>query len=327
MDAMFLFTTPKAQAPSPAPAVPQPAPAGGASGVMGALQTASETTGTSFDYLLKTARRESDLDPALKSKTSSATGLFQFLDDTWLETLKADGARYGYGDYAAAITRTPSGNLDIADPALKRQVMALREDPTANAVMAGAFTNRNAADLRALLGRQPTDGELYVAHFFGSAGARKFLDLAATQPAARADTVFPEAAAANRPIFYDKSGRARSAAEVYAVLVKQHGTETTTSPAAGNPVTAAATAPASASQGSAALGLAPEPAEPPLPFAFHGLFQTERTGPATADVRALWVPQTARAAYAAGAGKTSGDAGRPLDLGTFARASGVDTRE
>ena len=323
VDAMFLFTTPKAPAPIPPPPVPQPAPAGGATGVMGALRTASETTGTSFDYLLKTARRESDLDPTLKSKTSTATGLFQFLDDTWLETLKADGARYGYGEYAAAITRAPSGNLDIADPALKRQVMALREDPTANAVMAGAFTNRNAADLRALLGRQPTDGELYVAHFFGSAGARKFLDLAATQPAARADTVFPEAAAANRPIFYDKSGRARSAAEVYAVLVKQHGTETTTSATA----TVAAPAPAAPTQGTTALGLAPEPAEPPLPFAFHGLFQTERTGPAIAEVRSLWVPQAARAAYATGAGKTSGDAGRPLDLGTFVRTSGVDTRE
>ena len=316
----FLFSSPNApNAPAAAPsAAPEPAArAGGGKSVQDALKLASRTTGVSFEYLLKTARRESDLDPTLRSKTSTATGLFQFLDDTWLETLKADGARYGYGEYASAITRAPSGNLDIADPALKREVMALREDPVANAVMGAAFTNRNAADLRAVLGRQPTDGELYVAHFFGSYGARKFLDLVATSPDARADAVFPEAAGANRPIFYDKTGRPRSAAEVYAVLIKQHGTETTTSAAA--VASPAPVQPAPPPGMSPALALAPEQAEPLKPFAFYGLFQNEGNGPAAASVRSMWLPQTAQAAYAAGAGKTTGMARAPLDLGAFAR--------
>ncbi|ALK09049.1 hypothetical protein [Blastochloris viridis] len=321
----FLFSSPNAPTTTAAPLLPEPpasAPRTGETSVQDALTLASRTTGVSFEYLVKTARRESDLDPRLRSKTSTATGLFQFLDDTWLETLKADGARYGYGQYAGAIVRTPSGNLDIADPALKQQVMALREDPLANAVMGGAFTNRNAADLRTVLGRQPTDGELYVAHFFGSAGARKFLDLVGTSPAAPADTVFPEAAGANRPIFYDKSGRPRSAAEVYAVLVKQHGTETTTQATASapQPTMPQPTMPQpQALPQPAALALAAEQAEPLLPFAFYGLFQTERSSPVAADVRSMWLPQTARAAYAAGPGKTTGTAGTPLELGTFAR--------
>jgi hypothetical protein len=316
----FLFSSPNEQTAAAAPAAAAPAPrAGGKESVQQALQLASRTTGVSFEYLLKTARRESDLDPALRSKTSTATGLFQFLDDTWLDTLKADGARYGYGQYSAAITRGPSGNLDIADPALKREVMALREDPVANAVMGAAFTNRNAADLRAVLGRQPTDGELYIAHFFGSYGARKFLDLVGSDPEARADTVFPEAAGANRPIFYDKSGRPRSAAEVYAVLIKQHGTETTTSAAVAPSPSPAPVQPAPPPGMSTALALAPEQAEPLKPFAFYGLFQNEGNGPAAAGVRSMWLPQTAQAAYAAGAGKASGMANAPLDLGTFAR--------
>lgn len=316
----FLFSSPNEPTASAVPAATAPAArTSSKDSVQEALKLASRTTGVSFEYLVKTARRESDLDPTLRSKTSTATGLFQFLDDTWLETLKADGARYGYGQYSGAITRSASGNLDIADPSLKQQVMALREDPVANAVMGGAFTNRNAADLRALLGRQPTDGELYVAHFFGSGGARKFLDLVATSPEARADVMFPEPAAANRPIFYDKTGRPRSAAEIYAVLIKQHGTETTTSAAAVPSSPPAQAAPP------AALALAPEQTEPLKPFAFYGLFQTEGNGPPASDVRSMWLPQTARAAYDAGAGKTTGKttgtAGTPLDLGAFARSA------
>jgi hypothetical protein len=340
----FLFSSPNEQTAAPAPAAPASRTTSKES-VQEALQHASRTTGVSFEYLLKTARRESDLDPALRSKTSTATGLFQFLDSTWLETLKADGARYGFGQYADAIARTPSGNLDISDPALKQQVMALREDPVANAVMGGAFTNRNAADLRTVLGRQPTDGELYIAHFFGSYGARKFLELVGTSPEARADTVFPEAAGANRPIFYDKTGRPRSAAEVYAVLVKQHGTETTTSAAAAPSPPPVRPAPPAGM--STALALAPEETEPLKPFAFYGLFQNEGNGPAAAGVRSMWLPQTAKAAYGAMSGTAAGTAAgtsagpaaataagsateaspvratvaasAPLDLGTFAR--------
>src|SRR5919206_1206699 len=80
-----------------------------ASRITGAIRDAAKATGASFDYLLKTALRESNLDPDAKAPTSSATGLFQFIDQTWLGTLKRDGAALGYGKYANAITQTSSG--------------------------------------------------------------------------------------------------------------------------------------------------------------------------------------------------------------------------
>ncbi|MFZ1990358.1 MAG: transglycosylase SLT domain-containing protein, partial [Alphaproteobacteria bacterium] len=56
-----------------------------------ALAKASRATGVDFSYLLNTAKRESSLNPDAKSKTSSATGLFQFVEQTWLQALKAHG--------------------------------------------------------------------------------------------------------------------------------------------------------------------------------------------------------------------------------------------
>ena len=51
--------------------------------------------------------------------------------------------------------------------------MNLRIDPTANALMAGAFTKANAGKLADRLGRGPTEGELDIAHFLGSTGASR----------------------------------------------------------------------------------------------------------------------------------------------------------
>ena len=79
--------------------------------VTGAIRNAASATGAGFDYLLNTAMRESNLNPNAKAKSSSATGLFQFIDQTWLGTMKQSGAALGYGKYADAITRTPQGNF------------------------------------------------------------------------------------------------------------------------------------------------------------------------------------------------------------------------
>ena len=96
--------------------------------------------------------------------------------------------------------------------------MKLRSDPTVSAVMAGAFTRNNAAQLASALGRKPSEGELYVAHFLGADGAGKLIAAATSHPRADAAAMFPQAAAANRTIFYDASGQPRSAAQVYSRL-------------------------------------------------------------------------------------------------------------
>src|SRR4029077_6339893 len=92
----------------------------------------------------------------------------------------------------------------------------------ANAAMAGAFTKANAAGLAKSLGRVPTDGELYIAHFLGQSGAAKLISSAENAPQTDAARLFPHAARANRSIFFDKGGGARSSADVYRVLVAQH---------------------------------------------------------------------------------------------------------
>jgi hypothetical protein len=190
--------------------------------VTGAIRDAARVTGAGFEYLLNTALRESNLNPNAKAKTSSATGLFQFIDQTWLGTMKQSGASLGYGKYADAITKTSSGRYTINDPKMREEIFALRKDPTANSVMAGAFANSNAKVLTDRLGRKPTDGELYMAHFLGASGAARFIRAAEARPDAKAASLFPRAAHANNSIFYDKSGAPRSLKQVYAGLVSRH---------------------------------------------------------------------------------------------------------
>lgn len=187
-----------------------------------AIRNAARTTGTSFSYLLATAKVESGLDPQQNSPTSSARGLFQFVDQTWMMMLKEAGAALGYGDYAQAIAGSPASGYDVINPANREAVLALRDDPVASAALAGAFTRRNAQYLSAQLGREATEGELYIAHFLGAAGAGRLITLAATQPDTTAAPIFPAAASANRSVFYDRAGNARSVLGVYRNLVGRY---------------------------------------------------------------------------------------------------------
>lgn len=189
--------------------------------VTSAIRSASQSTGINFDYLLKTAIRESSLDPKAAATTSSARGLFQFIEPTWLMTVKEDGPAYGLQNEANAIERTANGQYIVRDPAARARILKLRENPEIASVMAGAFSRRNSAEIQSVLGRQPTSGELYIAHFLGANGAKRLLAMRASQPEASAAAAFPTAANANRSIFF--SGKsARSVDDVYRVLVAKH---------------------------------------------------------------------------------------------------------
>jgi len=186
--------------------------------VASAIRDAARTTGASFEYLLTAARMESNLNPAAQATTSSAQGLYQFIDQTWLATLKNAGPAHGYGQYADTITVNADGRYEVADPNQRAAIMRLRNDPAVSATMAGAFTQTNATQLAAAIGRQPSEGELYIAHFLGSDGASKLINAVASQPRANAAELFPQAAAANPSIFQNRSGQPRSTSEVYATL-------------------------------------------------------------------------------------------------------------
>jgi len=207
---MFLFTTPQSREAQPA-----------ANPVVSAIRQGAEKTGAGFDYLLKTAQRESSLEPGAKAKTSSATGLFQFIEQTWLSMVKQEGPKQGLSQYADAISDN-GGRLSVSDPATRDKILQLRNDPQVSAVMAGALTQKNREQLASSLGRQPHSGELYMAHVLGARGASDLIRAAASDPSRVAARDFPEAAAANRSIFYDKAGGARSVREVYGVLAASH---------------------------------------------------------------------------------------------------------
>ncbi|MCV0429401.1 MAG: transglycosylase SLT domain-containing protein [Roseibium sp.] len=187
-----------------------------------AFESASNSTGTSFDYLVKTAARESSLNPAAKAKTSSATGLFQFIESTWLETMKEAGPKHGLQNYSDHIQRTKGGKYYVSDPKMREAILELRKDPEVSSMMAGALTQKNATYLEGRLGRAPSEGELYMAHFLGANGASRLIDATSVNPDMRADTVFSTQAKANKPIFYHQNGTARSVQEVYEVIVSKH---------------------------------------------------------------------------------------------------------
>ena len=191
--------------------------------VQAAIQRASQATGVDFSFLMKTANRESGFNPAAKAGRSSAAGLFQFVGQTWLSTLKQHGAKHGYARYAELIEKGSDGRYHVpgGDEA-RRAVMDLRLDPHAASLMAGELTSDSAAYLKGRTGRDPTAGELYAAHFLGPQGSAKLIEAAQRQPGAPAAQLFPDAAHANKAIFY-KDGRAATVGEVYANLTKTVG--------------------------------------------------------------------------------------------------------
>ena len=190
-------------------------------GVEAAIRRASNATGVDFDFLMRTARRESSFNPNAKAPTSSASGLFQFIEQTWLATVKQHGAKHGYGQYADLIHRGGDGRWRVEGSA-RNVVLDLRFDPQAASTMAAELTASNAAYLRGRTGKEPGGGDLYAAHFLGPAGAAQIMEAMAVRPGASAVAMFPQAAAANRSIFY-RDGRQATVAEVHANLQRTAG--------------------------------------------------------------------------------------------------------
>ena len=94
---------------------------------------------------------ESNGDPNPKNKRSSAMGLGQFLDETWLLLIRAN-------------------RPDLARERTEAEVLDLRRDPAIAREITTRFTERNANVLKRR-GLPVTPGTLYLAHFAGAAGA------------------------------------------------------------------------------------------------------------------------------------------------------------
>jgi hypothetical protein len=107
---------------------------------------------------------ESDGDPNAKNKRSSATGLGQFLEETWLDMIS---------------THRP----DLTNGRSQAEILELRRDAKIAREITARFTERNA-EVLSKRGLPVTPGTLYLAHFAGGAGAVAILSAAENADAA-----------------------------------------------------------------------------------------------------------------------------------------------
>jgi hypothetical protein len=183
--------------------------------VLRSIRQASQATSTDFGLLMAQAQRESGFRTDAKSSTSSAAGLFQFVDSTWLDMVHRFGDKYGVGDLAQQISQTSSGKLVVANASTKQKILDLRHDPAISACLAAEYAKQNQTEIEQSLGRPLSRGDLYMAHFLGAGGATQFLKALDTKGDTPAAKLLPDAAAANPSIFYDNAGHAKSVREIY----------------------------------------------------------------------------------------------------------------
>ncbi len=178
-------------------------------GVLKAIETASAKTGVNFSYMLQQAAVESRFDPEAKAKSSSASGLYQFIESTWLSMVDKYGEKHGIETEGKS----------------KKEILALRNDPEISANMAAEFASENEKFLQDHWAKGKKDigsTELYLAHFMGAGGAAGFLNARDKNPLQQAALLFPEAAQANKSVFYDtKTGRPKTMDEVYGFFDKK----------------------------------------------------------------------------------------------------------
>ena len=186
-----------------------------------AVRHASKVAGMDFGYLMQLASAESGFDADISATTSSAAGLFQFIDNSWLVALYGYGAKYGLGDIAKTIEveRNGAGEITTArinDPLIEKYALSLRTDPRIMSLMGAEFARENHDNLQAALPRRNiTRTDQYLAHFLGSSQAVTFITKLNRNPDAAAKTAFPAAAHANHGVFYKRGGIARTLEEVY----------------------------------------------------------------------------------------------------------------
>ena len=171
---------------------------------------AAQAVETDPVLLMAVADKESSFITAVQAKTSSATGLYQFIERTWLGVIRDFGPKYGYGQDAALIVPDANDRPSVQDQAERARILDMRRDPYLSALMAGEMLKRDAARIALKIGRELTLGEVYLAHFLGADDAENFLSQVVDKPTAAAAILLPGPARANRSIFFaGTTGRGR----------------------------------------------------------------------------------------------------------------------
>ena len=176
---------------------------------------AAQATEADPVLLMAIADKESSFSTGVRAKTSSATGLFQFIDSTWLKVVRDFGARHGLKKEAQAIVWVDD-ELVVQDSAERNRILELRREPYLSALLAAEMLKRDASRIGRRIGRELTHGETYLAHFLGPDDAERFMEKVVDEPNSVAAKLLPKPARANKPIFFGNSGRKElSIAEVH----------------------------------------------------------------------------------------------------------------
>lgn len=179
-----------AQMPPPQPLQQQP-PSQPAVPVVQPLSPQPQAAATPL--INRIAQAESGGNPAAQNPNSSASGPLQFTNSTWANMVAKYGKQTGI-------------------------TLAQKNDPQAQTTMGQLLAQDNAKIMTSKLGRPPTDGELYAAHFFGAPDVMKLINATQNTPTKAAILLYPRKLVNdNRSIFFD-GNRPRSVSEVYALL-------------------------------------------------------------------------------------------------------------
>lgn len=194
--------------PTPPPSPPQPTPKPIVSApvavkvpeqtVGSAIKEASNKVGVDESIMLAMAKQESGFNPSAKAGTSSAKGLYQFIDSTWNSMVSRFSKSF---------------------PELLRGPY----DALASAVAGALYIKENATFLKK--NNIPVTGtNIYASHFLGAGGARTLLTAPPNQIAAEVPGL-KAPAAANKNIFFvkGKTDNPRTVEQVIEVLYNKVG--------------------------------------------------------------------------------------------------------
>lgn len=196
------------QLPTPPPPAPPPSPAKVPSKPMAtkmpeqtvgdAIKEASNKVGVDESIMLAMAKQESGFKPDAKAGTSSAKGLYQFIDSTWNSMVSR---------FSKSFPELLKGPYDAL----------------ASAIAGALYIKENATFLKK--NNIPVTGtNIYASHFLGAGGARTLLTAPPNQIAAEVPGL-QAPAAANKNIFFVKGdvNKPRTVDQVIEVLYNKVG--------------------------------------------------------------------------------------------------------
>ncbi|CAK0779306.1 DNA-binding protein [Azospirillaceae bacterium] len=160
-----------------------------------------------FADILAKAANESNFNARERSRSSSAAGPFQFIEQTWLEMLKRHGSAYGLGREIANIDMR-HGVASVRNQGARKRLLDLRHDIHLSAGMAARYLDESGQTLKRILKRDPSDDERRMAYLLGPGGAAKLVNASLRHPGGSASDTLPQAAQANRPLFFSRDGGA-----------------------------------------------------------------------------------------------------------------------